>query len=102
MPAWGATERRNPATVAPWRGFARTFARGYSKRKASLEGDESRSVGDRAPPAATAAGRSRRAGEQDGAHRLGGDAAPEGIPGPGCGGLVRLGRRWSLRESNDA
>src|SRR5215472_12258552 len=33
---------------------------------------------------------------------MGGDAAPEGIPAPGCGGLVRLGRRWSLRESNDA
>src|SRR5262249_28166292 len=33
--------------------------------------------------AAAAAGRSRGAGEQDGAHRLGGDAAREGIPAPG-------------------
>src|SRR5258707_14330919 len=39
--------------------------------------------------AAAAAGRSRGAGEQDGAHRMGGDAAPEGIPAQGCGGLVR-------------
>ena len=35
----------------------------------------SRSMGDWAASAATAAGRSRCAGEQDGAHRLGGDAA---------------------------
>jgi len=42
-------------------------------------------------PAAAAAGRRRGAGEQDGAHRLGGDAAREGIPAQGCGGLVAHG-----------
>jgi uncharacterized protein YbjT (DUF2867 family) len=36
-------------------------------------------MGDRVAPAAAAAGRSRGAGEQDGAHRLGGDAAREGV-----------------------
>src|SRR5262249_8365405 len=35
---------------------------------------KARSVGDRARSAATAAGRSRRASQQDRAHRLGGDA----------------------------
>jgi len=44
---------------------------------AAIEGDESRSVGNRAASAATAAGRRRCAGEQDGTHRLGSDAAPE-------------------------
>jgi Transposase and inactivated derivatives len=39
-----------------------------------------------------AAGRRRGAGEQDGAHRLGGDAARERIPAPGCGGLVATAR----------
>src|SRR5207247_3218903 len=45
---------------------------------------------DRHSPAAAAVGCSRGAGEQDGAHRLGGDAAPERIPAQGCGGLVSL------------
>jgi len=40
------------------------------RQSAAIEGDQSRSVGDRAPSAATAAGRSRRAGEQDDADRL--------------------------------
>jgi hypothetical protein len=71
----------------------------WSKRQsAPIEGDQSRSVDNRAASAAAAAGRSRSTGQQDGAYRLGGDAAPEGIPAPGCSGLVRLGRCWSLRE----
>jgi hypothetical protein len=37
--------------------------------------DQSRSVGDRHSQSAAAAGGRRGAGEQDGAHRLGGDAA---------------------------
>src|ERR1700756_2156826 len=48
-------------------------------------------MGDRVAPAAAAAGRRRGAGEQDGAHRLGGDAAREGIPAQGYGGLVAHG-----------
>src|SRR5262249_22099630 len=49
-------------------------------------------------PAAAAAGRSRGAGEQDGAHRLGGDAAREGIPAQGYGRLSRPRHwGWSLR-----
>jgi hypothetical protein len=36
-----------------------------------IEGDESRSMGDRVASAAAAAGRRRGAGEQDGAYRLG-------------------------------
>jgi hypothetical protein len=50
----------------------------WGKREfAAIEGDESRSVGDRVASAATAAGRRRCAGEQDSADRLGGYAAPE-------------------------
>src|SRR5262249_15135374 len=71
------------------------------RQSAAIEGDESRSVGDRAASASTAAGRRRGAGEQDGGHRMGGDAAPERTPAPGCGGFVRLGRRWRLREGNE-
>src|SRR5467141_2649613 len=41
--------------------------------------------------AAAAARRSRGGREQDGAHRLGGDAAREGIPAPGYGRLVAHG-----------
>src|SRR6516225_9183354 len=48
-------------------------------------------MGDRVASAAAAAGRSRGAGEQDGAHRLGGDAAREGIPAQGYGRLVAHG-----------
>jgi hypothetical protein len=61
------------------------------RQSAPIEGDQSRSVDNRAASAAAAAGRSRGAGEQDGAHRLGGDAAREGIPAQGCGGLVAHG-----------
>src|SRR5262245_1453798 len=50
-----------------------------------------RSMGDRVASSAAAAGRSRGACEQDGAHRLGGDAAREGIPAQGCGRLVAHG-----------
>src|SRR6266446_2220927 len=48
-------------------------------------------MGDRVASAASAAGRRRGAGEQDGAHRLGGDAAREGIPAQGYGRLVANG-----------
>src|SRR5262249_30074265 len=58
------------------------------RQSAAIEGDQGRSVGDRYSQAAAAAGRSCGAGEQDAAHRLGGDAAPEGIPAQGRGGLV--------------
>jgi hypothetical protein len=76
---------RNPAN--PSAGFY------LQKRQAGapIEGDQSRSVGDRTASAAAAAGRSRCTGQQDGAYRLGGDAAPERIPAPGCGGLVGHG-----------
>jgi hypothetical protein len=53
------------------------------RQSAAIEGDQSRSMGDPAD-------------------RLGGDAARERIPAPDSGGLIRRGRRWSLRESNDA
>jgi hypothetical protein len=72
------------------------------RQSAAIEGDQSRSMGDPAAPEAAAAGRRRGTGQQDGADRLGGDVARERIPAPGSGGLVRRGRRWSLRESNDA
>src|SRR5262249_19648962 len=77
-----AARHQLPA-VYPFPYFARSarqpiFAPASDQRRqrqfATLEGDQSRSVGDRAPSAATAAGRSRRVGEQDRAHRLGGDA----------------------------
>jgi hypothetical protein len=60
------------------------------RQSAAIEGDQSRSMGDRVVSAAAAAGRSG-GGEQDGARRLGGDAAREGIPAHGCGGLVAHG-----------
>src|SRR5438067_6519371 len=72
------------------------------RQSTAIEGDQSRSMGDPAAPEAAAAGRRRGAGQQDSADRLGGDAARERIPAPGCGGLIRRRRRWSLRESNDA
>ena len=51
-----------------------------------------RSKATKADPAsaAAAAGRGGCAGEQDGAHRLGGDAAPERIPAQGYGGLIAM------------
>src|SRR5207247_5619084 len=57
------------------------------RESVAIEGDQGRSVGDRHSQAAAAAGGSRRAGEQDGAHRLGGDAAQGAIPA-GLGGLA--------------
>src|SRR5262249_36762919 len=48
----------------------------WGKRQSvAIEGDQSRSVGDRTASSSAAAGGSGGAGEQDGAHRLGGDAA---------------------------
>ncbi len=40
--------------------------------------------------------------EQDGAHRLGGDATAGELPAHGNGGLGCQAKLWSLRESNDA
>ena len=40
--------------------------------------------------------------EQDGAHRLGGDAPAGELPAHGHGGLGYQAKLWSLRESNDA
>src|SRR6185295_6486085 len=39
--------------------------------------------------------------EQDGAHRLGGDAPAGELPAHGNGGLGCQAKLWSLRESND-
>ena len=47
-------------------------------------------------------GRGGGTGEQDGAHRLGGDAPAGELPAHGCSGLGRRNAHWSLRESNDA
>ena len=47
---------------------------GLDLAKHVFQVDQYRSVGDRVASAAAAAGRGRGAGEQDGAHRLGGDA----------------------------
>jgi len=58
-------------------------------QSAALEGDQSRSLGDRTAPAAAEPGRRRGAGEQDGAHGLGGDAAEGKLPAHGRGGLGR-------------
>src|SRR5499433_1885157 len=58
-----------------------TGAGAYTARQsAAIEGDQGRSVGDRHSQAAAAAGCSGGTGEQDGAHRLGRDAAPGAIP----------------------
>ena len=40
--------------------------------------------------------------EQEGAHRLGGDAPAGELPAHGHGGLACQAKLWSLRESNDA
>src|SRR6516164_1994616 len=82
-------------------------------RLLAIEGDQCRSVGDRTAPAAAEPGGGGSASQQDRAHRLGGDAAREGIPAQGYGRLVACGTGagaceclwhwgWSLRESNDA
>jgi transposase len=60
-----------------------------------------RSLGDRAAPQAAKPRRGGRTSEQDGADRLGGDAATAALPAHGRGSLSR-GLGWSLRESNDA
>jgi transposase len=91
----GGITKRGPLSAS--------VAHQWGKRQsAAIEGNQSRSVGDRAASAAAAAGGRRGAGEQNRAYRLGGDVARERIPAQSCGGLIRLGRRWSLRESNDA
>src|SRR5262249_50015865 len=97
VPRQNSTGGENPLGRTPQGGqplLGRAANQWGKSQRAAMEGDEGGSVGDGAPWAATAAGRSRCAGEQDGAHRLGGDTAPERIPAQGCGGLVRLGRRW--------
>jgi Transposase IS116/IS110/IS902 family len=107
-PTGGNHETRQPLSAAA--------AHQWGKRQvAAIEGHESRPMGDRAASATTAARRRRCAGEQDrayrlgcrcageqdGAYRLGCDAARQTIPTPGSGGLMRRGRRGSLRESID-
>src|SRR5262249_27129438 len=83
-PAGRYHEARQPLSAAA--------ADQWGKRQsAAIEGDQSRSVDKGVAAAAAAAGRSRGAGEQDGAHRLGGDAAREGIPAQGYGRLVDHG-----------
>src|SRR5262249_43998024 len=83
-PAGRYHEARQPLSAAA--------ADQWGKRQsAAIEGDQSRSVDNRVAAAAAAAGRSRGAGEQDGAHRLGGAAAREGIPAQGYGRLVDHG-----------
>ena len=81
-----------PATAVDQRGQRQSFA---------LEGDQGRSLGDRAAPQAAEPRRGGRTSEQDGADRLGGDAATAALPAHGRGSLSR-GLGWSLRESNDA
>ena len=75
--------------------FAPAADQRRQRQSATLEGDQCRSVGDRAASAAAEPGRGGGAGEQDGAHRLGGDAAAERLPAHGRGGL---GRRATCLE----
>jgi transposase len=59
----------------------------------------SRSVGDRASPPPAEPGRRRGPGEQDRAHRLGGDAPAGELPAYGRSGINRRAARQSLRET---
>jgi transposase len=72
------------------------------RQSAALEGDQCRSLGDRVAPAAAEPCRCGGPGEQDSAHRLGGDAPAGELPAHGRSGLGRRAVLWSLRESNDA
>src|SRR5256885_4158228 len=57
------------------------------RQSAALEGDQCRSVGDRASPPAAKPGRRSGLGEQDGTHRLGGDAPAGELPAYGRSGI---------------
>src|SRR6185295_8441747 len=70
--------------------FATAADQRRERQSATLEGDQCRSVGDWAAPATTEPGGGRGAGKQDGAHRLGGNAATGGLPARGRGSLSYL------------
>ena len=59
------------------------------RQSATLEGDQCRSMGDRATPPAAEPGGGGGAGQQDGTHRLGGDAPAGELPARGRSGLGR-------------
>ena len=82
--------------------FATAADQRRERQSAAFEGDQYRPMGDWAAPTATELGRGGGACEQDGAHRLGGDAPTGGLPARGRGGLSRQAAHGSLRESNDA
>ena len=58
-----------------------------ARQSATLKGDQCRPVGDGVAPATAEYGRSGSVGQQDCAHRLGGDAPAGELPARGCGSL---------------
>ena len=67
--------------------FATAADQRCQRQSATLEGDQCRSMGDRAAPAPAKPCRGGGISEQDGAHRLGGDAPAGELPAHGHGGL---------------
>ena len=72
------------------------------RQSAALEDDQRRSVGHRAAPSPTKLGRGGGLGQQDGAHRLGGDAPRGELPASVRGGIDRRATGWGLREDKKA
>ena len=68
--------------------FAPAADQRRQRQSAALEGDQGRSVGDRASPPAAKPGRRRGPGQQDGTHRLGGDAPAGELPAYGRSGIT--------------
>src|SRR4029079_17387498 len=82
--------RQNPAgrDIEAWQSiFATAADQRRQRQSATLEGNKRRSMGDRPASAAAEYGRSGSAGEQDGTHRLGGDAPAGELPAHGLGSL---------------
>jgi transposase len=66
---------------------------------ATLEGDQCRSMGDRSAASTAKHGRRSSTGEQDGTHRLGGDAPAGELPARGRGSLG--GRSYALELARE-
>jgi transposase len=72
------------------------------RQSTARQGNQRRSVGHRAAPPAAKPGRCGGLGQQDGAHRLGGDAPRGELPASVRGGIDRRATGWGLREDKKA
>src|SRR6516165_2389553 len=79
--------------------FASAADQRRQRQSAALEGDQCQSLGDRAAATATEPSRGGGTGEQDGAHRLGGDAPAGELPAHGRSGLGRHPRTGACERA---